>query len=1402
VAHFRLKDGDRIGLVVHHLVIDGVSWRILLEDLSTLYAAYITGEKPELPQKTDAFQKWASAQNDYANSKALLNERSYWEGISTSEITALPQDIEVSNQVTRINAATSFYLDRGTTETLQTRVHQVYRTEINDVLLTALGLALRETFKVDKVALKMEGHGREDIFEHIDINRTIGWFTTVYPFVLDVSKSSNEIKNLLEIKESLRKIPNKGIGYGMLKYLSQQGLANELTPEITFNYLGDFGSNTGNSEKSLFEYGSEYFGANIGADNRNDSILDVSGMLVQGELSLSIGYSSERYHEETIKGLAASYKKNLELIIETLAAERTTHLTPSDLTFKGLTTDELSKLNSDGNVEDIYELSPLQEGIYYHWLNDESPTLYLEQKTYRIKAKNLSIENLKTAYERLINRYGALRTHFTNNYANKPLQVVLKQVESSFNFVMAPFGSESNKFADEVKQKDRLLGFDLEQGIQMRLTIVQLSKEEYEFIWSHHHILMDGWCISVLISDFNQLFYALTNGVTTNLSAITPYSNYINWLKKINRENSLGFWKKYLENYDTVAGLPFKVKSQEGGYSEGKESVSITGEIFQKVNALCVQIGITQNTYVQGVWGYLLSRYNNTNDAVFGAVVSGRPADLEGVEDMIGLFSNAVPIRVKYQPNDTPIELLKSLQDRSIESEAHHYLNLSEVQSQSELGMDLINHIMLFQNYAVKEVSEVNEIQEGDDGNLHIESVEDFNQNNYDFTIVINPIQDGLNIEFRYNSNLYANGVLKYLVKHMYNLVSLFSLQPTSELKSFEFLSEFERDKLLYTFNRDEKAYPKDKTIIDLFEEQVAKNPESSAIVFEGRTLTYKELNNKANQLAHYLVVNNEIESEDLVGILLERGIWQIIAILGVLKSGGAYVPIDPDLPVERKEFMIEDTGIKTLITESSFVNDIDFYDEAVVAIDIELDEEVLVDFDRNQSKTLPNNAAYVIYTSGSTGQPKGTIIEHKALCNLCSWHTKAYQLNSTSRATIMAGVAFDASVWELFPYLISGGCLYPISNETRLDLGKLIETMNDHEITHAYLPTVLYNDFFEQSSRLKRIVKLYVGGEALSVNQQGEMIELYNNYGPTENTVVASYYKVRKEDRGPIPIGQPIDNTSIYILNNENQLQPIGVIGEISIGGDGLARAYLNRPELTNEKFIENPFKTDEKIYKTGDLGRWTHEGNIEFVGRLDDQVKIRGYRIELGEIEHALSKFDGIDQAVVLAKANKHGVHELVAYLTSENAQNVIEIRTHLKEHLPAYMLPTHYVKLDAFSLTSNGKIDKKSLPDPDGIGVSSGEDYVPPRNEIEEKLVLIWSETLERENIGIKDDFFVMGGNSIKILNVLSRINQVFDIELKTRNLFETRSIEDLSVLVDFAIVQKEKGSMIDNMNEIEI
>ncbi|MGB3468537.1 MAG: amino acid adenylation domain-containing protein, partial [Cyclobacteriaceae bacterium] len=951
-----------------------------------------------------------------------------------------------------------------------------------------------------------------------------------------------------------------------------------------------------------------------------------------------------------------------------------------------------------------------------------------------------------------------------------------------FTFEKIGKDKDPEEYIREVKSADRQRGFDLSNGSQVRLHVIEISNGQYELIWAYHHILIDGWCMSVLITDFDELLRAEVGGVEANLPAVVPYSGYINWLKSVNKEDSNRYWKEYLDGYSEIATIPFKYGKDEVSYDEANEYIYIEGSLLEKIKSLCGNLGITLNTYFQGIWGYLLSKYNQTDDVIFGSVVSGRPPELQGIENMIGLFINTIPVRVRFTTDDTPSSLLKSLQEQSIQGSSYHYLSLTETTSHVDLGADMINHLLIYDNYPQKEFSAKDQYVEENTG-LTLESTETVEENNYPLNITIIPKEGVLSIDFRYNANLFDGRYLERVKVHFENLIHQFLEHENTQLNELVYLSEEEKHEQLNVFSHREKSYFLKKNVLELFEEQVRQTPDSQALIKSGTSYTYEELNRVSNQLAHCLISNYAIKPKALVGFKLLRDEWSVITMLAILKTGAAYVPIDPDNPPVRRQGILNDSQIELLVTITNFLFDEEAFEEQVFALDVEFEAE---DYPSTKPEInlSTSDRAYVIYTSGSTGKPKGVMISHASLVNYLQWGLSKYSDHSQPiHFGLFTSLAFDLTVTSIYLPIISGGTLTIFDSVS--DISETLRSYFTSNITHIKLTPEHINllDRLDIDSTTLKVA--IVGGDKLVqhhikvLHRLNSAIKIYNEYGPTESTVGCSVKEI-SQNYEPISIGKSIANTQIYILNDELDLLPIGIVGEICVSGAGLAEGYLRKKELTKEKFIDHPFIAGDRLYLTGDLGRWLPDGNIDFIGRKDNQVKIKSHRVELGEIDHLLSQNDQIEQTTVLARKNKSGEQELVAYVVARTEQNTNDLRASLKNTLPEYMLPTHFVQLDELPLTSNGKVDKLALPDPEGLALGSGVEYVPPSTDSEKVLVKVWEGVLKRVNIGIEDSFYNLGGDSIKSIQVVARLKQQ-GYSLKVEHLLRTPVLKELAALM---------------------
>lgn len=1394
VGHFRLTDGDRFALIIHHLVVDGVSWRIILEDFTTAFEAFSQGQTPELPLKTDSFQQWSSKLQVYAVSDTMQKERAYWEAVCNQEITPIPVNEEVETAIFNYNKTVSFELDKNITELLLSKVHTVFNTEINDVLLTSLGLAIKNTFGLDKAVVKMEGHGRENIIDNIDINRTVGWFTSVYPFVLNVSNCNDDKNAIVQVKEELRNIPNKGIGYGILKYLTNDFTAS-LQPSIVFNYLGDFGATQEKFEDKKLRQASESIGASIAKENGSDVPLNMYGMIAAGQLQISLDYQEDTLPAEKVALFMENFKTKLSEIIYELSKENTSYLTPSDVTYKGLSREILSELNRENTLEDVYELSPLQQGMYYHWKADSSTTQYFEQLTYRLKTNVLPVEAVAKAYQELVDRHTILRTSFTEKYGDTLLQIVHKKVTGVFEFESfeTTTAQEIETYVKQAKEADTRKGFDLSNPSQMRLTLLQLADNTYEFIWSFHHILMDGWCVSMLINEFYQLLNGIINNQSVSLAKPLPYSDYIKWLENVDKEKSLSYWDTYTAGYADIAKVPFeRLQQNETEFAKTAEIVTLKDDTFQKIKQICSELEITQNTFIQGVWGYLLSRYNNTKDVIFGTIVSGRPTDLIGVENMIGLFINTIPVRVQYTENDTPETLLKQLQVAAAEGNAHHYVGLSEILARQTSIENFINHILVFENYPLQDtIKEELESSTSAAIQLEVEAMDVSEQSNYDFEIVVVPEQEALSVNFEFNATKYDTALIKKLANHFTNTVTAFCENATQSLTNINYLTKEEETVVLEVFNDSKTLYPSNTTVNALFTEQAKVVPTNIAVSYQDKQLTYEALERKSNQFANFLQSTYQVDKGDVVAILLERSENLPVVILGTLKAGATYLPLDPSYPEERLAFVQKDSNFKVAVNEAVVVEFLNAES---------LSEEIQVPI-----HTTADDVAYIMYTSGSTGTPKAVMIPHRSVVRLVQ-STNYFNFEASDKLISTGAFSFDATTFEYWGMLLNGGELILCDQEVLLQTDALQKEISTRGVNVMWFTAGWGNQLIDDQIEIfNGLETVLLGGEKLSPKHIQKLrakypaLQIINGYGPTENTTFSLTYDI-SEVTDIIPIGTPISNSTAYILDDYQQLQPVGVVGEIYLGGDGLAKGYLNDPEKTAEKFIENPYKKGERIYKSGDLGMWLSDGNILYMGRNDNQVKIRGHRIELGEIEKALETFDTIAQVAVTVKTAEKD-KAIVAYVLPENESIDKEVlKNTLKEILPAYMIPNHFVEVTEMPLNANGKVDYKSLPDLKEADMIRTE-YVEASTETEKQLVTIWKNLLQLDKVGIKDNFFDVGGHSIKAIKMSHDISTVFGLEVTIKNIFVYPTIEQLAAQIDIAKKQQEAITS-KELKEIEI
>lgn len=1048
-----------------------------------------------------------------------------------------------------------------------------------------------------------------------------------------------------------------------------------------------------------------------------------------------------------------------------------------------------------------YPMSNAQQRVWILSQTEEGSTAYNLPTEIELVG-DYDIDCLERAILSVIERHEVLRTVFNEDEKGEPYQVVLDSKDIKFNMEFCDFRKEKEP-QDASKAyivSDSNTSFDLSNGPLLRVSLLQLSDDKFIFYYNMHHIISDGWSMEILVRDVMKYYDAYVSGVTPEITSLRiQYKDYAAWqLAQINDpkyQEHKEYWFSSLSGVIPTLDLPTKKKRPQTKTFSGKSlGTHISSEIISKLQDFSRKNGGSLFMGLLSVSKVLFYRYTGETDIIIGNPIAGR--DHSDLEDQIGVYINTLALRNHIDPNNSFVELYDQIRETTLKSLEHQMypfdrlledLNTRREANRSPLFDILINYLGTAESSSL--VANKDEV-------VHLGKKMVL----YDIEIDFTEVAGGIDFIIRYNEDVYEHKIIESFITHYKTLLNELLNDPDKSISNAKYLLDKEKEILLDEFNDTKVLYPKDKTFVGLFLEQTQRTPDAIAIIFENETITYRELDERSNRLAHHLIEKG-VAKEDLVSICIEKNTEMIIGILAVLKSGGAYVPIDPNYPKERIDYILEDTNSNIILSSSNLKNVIEEYTSIdVIYLDQELDIVSKSTLGSPKIDLLSNNLAYVIYTSGSTGKPKGVKIEHKALMNFLFSMSDHLAFDHNLKFLSLTTFTFDISILEFLSPLLLGGTSILIGDSGAKDpeyiTGIITKTKPNCIQATPSRWQMLLNNGWETSED----ITLLSGGEAISYELKERLTSLsykvWNLYGPTETTIWSCISKLEKGKK--ITIGKPIANTQIYILDEHLSLIPQGMVGQLCIGGQGLSRGYLNNSILTEEKFITHPFKKKEQLYLTGDLARWLPDGTIEFLGRNDHQVKINGYRIEVGEIEHALTEIEGIRQSVVIPLDDGNGVIQLVGYVISYEEIDQKEIQDILLGKLPEYMVPRIYVKLEEMPLTQNGKINRKVLPVP-----VLKQEYVAPYNEVQEKLVKIWEEILQVERIGIRDDFFQIGGNSLRGIRVLNTINKEFGLKYDLRGIYVENTVELIGERIDIDLRFKETKELNENeFSEIKI
>jgi len=1095
-------------------------------------------------------------------------------------------------------------------------------------------------------------------------------------------------------------------------------------------------------------------------------------------------------------------------------------------------------------IQDIYPLSPTQQGLLFHSLyGDAQAGTYLVQVGYTLKGE-LNHAAFESAWQKLVSRHTILRTAFVWENLEAPVQVVGQKASLPIHWHHwedLP-GEEQQIKLSALVARDRTQGFTLSNAPLMRIHAIQLGSNHYRILWTHHHILLDGWSLPLLLKEWISSYQATCASSATSQAPIArnlslgrprPYRDYIAWLQQQDLDAAKQFWKAQLAGISVPTPLGIgslrdnNTKSTnvqtpvtEPSFTEQPYQLPI--DLSKQLKAFAQQHRLTLSTLVQGAWSKVLSVYSGESTVLYGLARAGRPESLPEAGQRVGLFINTLPMRVAIEPASALVPWLHTIQAQQLAQQPYEYTPLVEIQTVSEIPRQspLFESVVVFENYPLESTRGI--------GGLELIDVSITEQTHYPLALFA-VTTETLDFKVLYDTQRFSAPAIARLFSHLHTALATMVAAPQVDLGNVNILSSAEQQQLL-TYGSGPDVPVSLRSVQDAIAQQAHQNPDATALIVEGETTSYQQLNTRANQLSHYLRQQG-IASGTPIGLCVERSVDMVVSLLAILKAGCAYVPLDPTYPAVRLQYAIADAGIEWIICHEATKQVIAVEESSLQQINLSQCAEAIAAQPTSASKSLPESfltstatpqtLAYLIYTSGSTGNPKGVPITHRSLSNLLGAMATRLQIKPTDTVMAVTTLAFDIAALELFLPLISGACLLLASNETARNSHQLIAYLDIYGVDIMQATPATWRMLLSSGWAGQNGLRILCGGEALDTALANSLLdcgeEVWNVYGPTETTIWSSALALSKEmlTGGTVPIGHPIDNTHFHILDEQKQPVPLGVAGELYIGGLGLSQGYWHREALTHEKFIDGLSLSEAlreqlhpsqpaTLYRTGDRVRYREDGTLDYLGRLDSQAKLRGYRIELGEIETAIARHELIDQAVVVLQGDTPAHQQLAAYVTLTNRENnlkeateieqkiVQDVRSQLTGHLtgqlPHYMVPTAYQVLPTFPLTPNGKINRQALPT---ITTAAITPDTRPKTTIETTLADIWCALLPLETVGIHDNFFEIGGHSLLVVNAQSKIRQKIGVELSMVDLFRYPTLSTLANHIDQIKQAKEQS-----------